>query len=58
MIVKVSEFKGKPVIQFWGEDNPKAPAFACGVRKAKIILDHVEDIRRFVEAHKNDGGSK
>jgi len=47
------EFKGHPVIVL----NPESKyPFSFGVPKAKLILDHIEDIRDFVMA--NEGGDE
>ena len=48
MEVSVSEFKGHKVIQFKESIDDKY-GLSFGVRKAKIILDHIEDIKKFVE---------
>lgn len=50
-----SEFKGNPMIVLANGPDDKYP-FQFGLRKAKMILDHVEDIKKFVEKHA--GGSK
>ena len=50
-----AEFKGNPMIVLSNGPEDKYP-FQFGLRKAKLILDHVEDIKKFVE--KNEGGSK
>lgn len=43
----ISEFKGKKVLTL----NPDAPyPFSFGVAKAKLILEHLEDIKQFVES--------
>ena len=48
MIVSKTEYQGKPMLSFKQDENDKYP-FTFGVKKAKIILDHFEDIQKFVE---------
>ena len=45
--VKVSTFKGKPVLEL-PTGSEKYP-FRFGLKKAAIILQHVDAIRQFVE---------
>ncbi|MBN2057816.1 MAG: hypothetical protein JW782_03365 [Candidatus Saganbacteria bacterium] len=47
MIAERSEFKGRPMIVLKRNDEEKFP-FSFGLTKAKMILDHIEDIRKFV----------
>lgn len=48
MVAEISEFKGTPVISL--KEKPEDPyGFTFGKRKAKLIIDHLEDIKRFVE---------
>ncbi|MBI2070657.1 MAG: hypothetical protein HYT79_08655 [Elusimicrobia bacterium] len=51
-----SEFKGNPMIVLANGPDDKYP-FQFGLRKAKMILDHVEDIKKFVEKHAGDSKS-
>jgi len=45
---EISEYKGRPVITLNpGERYP----FTFGLAKAKLILQHLDDIRDFVEKH-------
>lgn len=48
MPVKFDEYNGNPVIILQRDDNDNYP-FRFGVRKAQIILDHIEDIKKFVK---------
>ena len=54
----LGEFKGNPVITLKrGEDDRYG--FTFGKNKAKLILEHIEDIRRFVETDETkQGGTK
>lgn len=45
-----SEFKGNPMIVLSQGPDDKFP-FQFGLKKAKLILEHVEDIRSFIEKH-------
>ncbi len=47
------EYKGKVTLIIRRAEDDKFP-FQFGLRKAKMVLDHVEDIRRFVERHRGD----
>ncbi len=47
---KEGEFKGSPVLSLANGPEDKYP-FTFGVRKAKLILDHIDDIKKFVEKH-------
>lgn len=50
-IVSESEFKGNPMIVIKNDEEDKFP-FQFGLKKAKLILENIEDIKKFVE--KND----
>jgi len=45
---ELSEFKGNKVIVLKRDENDKYP-FSFGIAKAKLILQHIEDIKKFVE---------
>ena len=47
-MVERSEFKGKPVLILKRDENDKYP-FTFGMSKAKLILENLEEIKRFVE---------
>ena len=47
-MVERSEFKGKPVLILKRDENDKYP-FAFGLNKAKMMLENLEEIKRFVE---------
>lgn len=49
-IVSESEFKGNPMIVIKIDEEDKYP-FQFGVKKAKLILEHIEEIKNFVEKH-------
>ncbi|MDP2599773.1 MAG: hypothetical protein Q8P84_03440 [Deltaproteobacteria bacterium] len=50
-IVEESEFKGNPVLILKNGEEDRYP-FTFGVKKAKLMLEHIEDIKKFVA--KND----
>ncbi len=47
-MVERSEFKGKPVIILRRDAEDKFP-FSFGVGKARLILENLEEIKKFVE---------
>jgi hypothetical protein len=48
--VSESEFKGKPMLVIKATPEDKFP-FQFGLKKAKLILEHVEEIKKFVDKH-------
>jgi len=46
--VKIDEYKGHPVITLYKDENDQY-GFTFGVSKAKLILECLEDIQKFVE---------
>lgn len=50
-----SEYKGNPMIVLKNNEEDRYP-FSFGLKKAKLILAHLEDIKKFVE--KNDKENK
>jgi hypothetical protein len=48
MIVERSEYKGKPLIVIKRDEEDKYP-FSFGLSKAKMILENIEEIKKFVE---------
>jgi len=48
MTVERSEFKGKPLIVLKRRDEDKFP-FSFGLSKAKLILENIEEIKKFVD---------
>ena len=47
-MIEKSEYKGKPIIVIKRNEEDKYP-FSFGVSKAKLILDNLEAIKKFVE---------
>lgn len=49
-IVEESEFKGNPMIVLKNDEEDKFP-FQFGLKKAKLIIENIEEIKKFVEKH-------
>ena len=47
----IGEFKGNVVITLKNSEDDRY-GFTFGLTKAKLVLDHIDDIRRFVEENK------
>jgi hypothetical protein len=47
-MIEKSEYKGKPVIVIKRDEEDKYP-FSFGLSKAKLILENIEEIKKFVE---------
>ena len=54
-MVERSEFKGKPVLIMRRTEDDKYP-FTFGMSKAKLILENLEEIKRFVEENSKEQG--
>jgi len=52
-IIEESEFKGNVMLVIKRDEQDQYP-FQFGVKKAKLILENIEEIKKFVE--KNDKG--
>lgn len=46
-MVERSEYKGKPIMVIKRDDQDKFP-FSFGLSKAKMILENIEEIKKFV----------
>ena len=53
MIAERSEFKGKATLVLKRTDDDRFP-FSFGLSKAKLILEHLEDIKKFVAEQSQD----
>ncbi len=49
-IVSESEYKGNPMIVIKNSEEDKFP-FQFGVKKAKLVLENIESIKKFVEKY-------
>ncbi len=47
-IVERSEFKGRPLLVIKKSEEDKYP-FSFGLGKARMILDNIDEIKKFVE---------
>ncbi|MFH1825919.1 MAG: hypothetical protein ABH823_01330 [bacterium] len=47
MIAERGEFKGRPMLILKRGDDEKFP-FSFGLTKAKMMLQHIEEIKKFV----------
>jgi len=56
MVAERGEYKGKPILKLSRKEDDKWP-FSFGLTKAKLILEHIEDIEKFVK-ESDDGDSK
>ncbi len=56
-IVERGEYKGKPLLVLKRDEDDKYP-FSFGLGKAKMILDNIEEIKKFVEENSGATGAK
>ena len=47
-MIERSEFKGKPMLVIKRDEEDKYP-FSFGLTKAKMIVENIEEIKKFVE---------
>jgi len=47
-IIERSEFKGKPILILKRDEEDKYP-FSFGLSKAKLMVENIEEIKKFVE---------
>lgn len=57
VVVNKSEFKGNAIIELKERDEGTY-AFRFGITKAKLILDAIDEIKKFVEENEKKGGEK
>lgn len=50
VIIK-GEFKGRPIISFKRDEDDEKFWFGFGVGKAEAILEHIDEVKAFVEEH-------
>ncbi len=48
MAVEYSEFKGNKIIKLKKDENDQFP-FSFGKQKAKLIVENIEEIKKFAE---------
>lgn len=49
-IVEESEFKGNPMLVIKLDEEDKFP-FQFGLKKAKLVVENIEEIKKFIEKH-------
>lgn len=49
-IAEESEFKGNPMLVLKNTEEDRYP-FSFGLKKARLILEHIEDVKKFVDKH-------
>ena len=52
-MIERSEFKGKPLIILKRSEEDKYP-FSFGMSKAKLILENIEEIKKFVDENNKE----
>jgi len=50
-MIEKSEYKGKPILILKRNEEDKFP-FSFGLSKARLILENIEEIKKFVEENK------
>lgn len=53
-MIERSEFKGRPVLIMRRDENDKYP-FTFGLSKARLILENLEEIKKFVQDNEEEG---
>lgn len=53
-MIERSEYKGKPILVIKRDENDQYP-FSFGLSKAKLILDNIEEIKKFFEENSTQG---
>ena len=49
-IVEEGEYKGNPMLILKNTEEDRYP-FQFGLKKARLIVEHIEDVKKFVEKH-------
>lgn len=54
MTVKIGEYKGHKTITLLeeGKEEPDKFPFSFGLKKAKLIIANIDDIKKFIEENK------
>ena len=52
-MIERGEFKGKPLVILKRSEDDKYP-FSFGVSKAKLIVENIEEIKKFVEENSGE----
>jgi hypothetical protein len=51
MVVEIEDYNGNPVIAIKRDENDAYP-FRFGLRKAELIMENIEEIKKFVNKNK------
>ena len=51
MPIEIEEYNGNPVVVLKRDENDAYP-FRFGLRKAQLIIDNIDEIKKFVNKHK------
>ena len=57
MIVERSEYKGKPILVIKRSEDERFP-FSFGMAKARMILESIEEIKKFVADNEKTSSDK
>ncbi len=49
-IAEEAEYKGNPMLVLKNSEEDRYP-FQFGLKKAKLVLEHIEDVKKFVEKY-------
>lgn len=52
-MIERTEFKGKPVLILKRSEEDKYP-FSFGLSKARLVLENIEEIKKFVEENNQE----
>ncbi len=55
--VEITEYKGNPIITIKNDPYDRYP-FSFGVKKAKMVIEHLEDIKKFIAEHDKEEPKK
>jgi hypothetical protein len=55
---KRTEYQSKPMLTITREENDDRYPFSFGFMKAKMILEHIDEIKKFVEEMESKGSGK
>ena len=50
MTIEIEEYNGNPIISLKRDKNDSYP-FRFGLRKAQLILENIDEIKKFVKNH-------
>ena len=56
-IAEESEYKGNPVLVLKNTPEDRFP-FSFGVKKAKLLMEHLDDIKKFIAKHDKEKSVK